>query len=288
MLVRCFKHPHTWFSWLFIGIFSNNLYGVGLIDGLNTSVSCSCLSRWLFASRLDHVHLTWYLLTWRYKPMGGLSTWRPFCRSYTSADSRLAPNQWETSLPSNAVSHWLGANLESALYTMSHMIFTWWHHDMEMLSALWPLCTSHWKIPFAKGQWCRTLMLLCFINLSKMLNDLLNWWWFQAPWRSYDLVVLTLCFCCGHICSAYIWCFVYTYSSRVLHRHWGNLMTDAQSPTMYYWQDRRHNFQRIFRIHIGTWLTVAELFDGIWIPGICGLISSTAWLKTTQMASQFY
>ena len=31
------------------------------------------------------------------------------------ADSRSAPSQWETSLQSNAVSHWLGANLESAL-----------------------------------------------------------------------------------------------------------------------------------------------------------------------------
>ena len=31
------------------------------------------------------------------------------------ADSRLAPRQWETQLQSNAVSHWLGANLESAL-----------------------------------------------------------------------------------------------------------------------------------------------------------------------------
>ena len=31
------------------------------------------------------------------------------------ADSTLAPSQWETSLQSNAVSHWLGVNLESAL-----------------------------------------------------------------------------------------------------------------------------------------------------------------------------
>ena len=31
------------------------------------------------------------------------------------ADSRLVPSQWELSLQSNAVSHWLGANLESAL-----------------------------------------------------------------------------------------------------------------------------------------------------------------------------
>ena len=31
------------------------------------------------------------------------------------ADFRFEPNLWETSLQSNAVSHWLGANLESAL-----------------------------------------------------------------------------------------------------------------------------------------------------------------------------
>ena len=31
------------------------------------------------------------------------------------ADSRFAPSQWETSLQSNAISHCLGANLESAL-----------------------------------------------------------------------------------------------------------------------------------------------------------------------------
>ena len=31
------------------------------------------------------------------------------------ADSRLVPSQWETSLQNNAVSHWLGTNLESAL-----------------------------------------------------------------------------------------------------------------------------------------------------------------------------
>ena len=31
------------------------------------------------------------------------------------ADFRLVPSQWETSLPSNAVSHWLGTKLQSAL-----------------------------------------------------------------------------------------------------------------------------------------------------------------------------
>ena len=38
------------------------------------------------------------------------------------ADSRFAPSQWETSLQSNAVSHWLGASLESALTLQ-------WHHN---------------------------------------------------------------------------------------------------------------------------------------------------------------
>ena len=37
-------------------------------------------------------------------------------RDIFGADSRFAPTQWETSLQSNAVYHWLGANLESALY----------------------------------------------------------------------------------------------------------------------------------------------------------------------------
>ena len=32
--------------------------------------------------------------------------------SYHRADSRLAPGQLEMSLQSNAVSHWMGANLE--------------------------------------------------------------------------------------------------------------------------------------------------------------------------------
>ena len=34
---------------------------------------------------------------------------------YIRADSRFAPSQWETSSQSNAISHWLGTNLESAL-----------------------------------------------------------------------------------------------------------------------------------------------------------------------------
>ena len=35
--------------------------------------------------------------------------------TWSRADSRLAPSQWETALLCNDVSHWLGASLESAL-----------------------------------------------------------------------------------------------------------------------------------------------------------------------------
>ena len=41
------------------------------------------------------------------------------------ADSRLTPSQWETSLRSYAVSHWLGANLESSPK------YYWYEHWMD-------------------------------------------------------------------------------------------------------------------------------------------------------------
>ena len=47
-------------------------------------------------------------------------TFYKITKTYFRADSWFAPSQWETSLQSNAVSHWLGANLESALYV------DWW------------------------------------------------------------------------------------------------------------------------------------------------------------------
>ena len=45
-----------------------------------------------------------------------------------SADSRLAPSQWETALLCNDVSHWLGASLESALICLfCHFLILIWH-----------------------------------------------------------------------------------------------------------------------------------------------------------------
>ena len=59
------------------------------------------------------------LLQWSTKPL----TCKTYCcttRAWNfKADSRFAPSQWETLLQSNAVSHWLSANLESALEFVS-------------------------------------------------------------------------------------------------------------------------------------------------------------------------
>ena len=49
-----------------------------------------------------------------------------WCTTGVRADSRFAPSQWETSLQSNAVSHWLGANLESAQWYYCTMFWLEW------------------------------------------------------------------------------------------------------------------------------------------------------------------
>ena len=61
------------------------------------------------------------------------------------ADSRLAPSQWETALQSNAVSHWLGANLEAALHT--HTTHEGMLHSVNVLCVcmcvcVWPFTLS--------------------------------------------------------------------------------------------------------------------------------------------------
>ena len=56
------------------------------------------------------------------------------------ADSRLAPSQWETSLQSNVVSHWLGANLESALQTADYAFQSLFPSSHSLWSNLLQIC----------------------------------------------------------------------------------------------------------------------------------------------------
>ena len=53
--------------------------------------------------------------------------------TYNRNDSRFSPSQWETSLQSNAVSHWLGANIKSGLI--------WYHIERSWNPA--PLKIRH-------------------------------------------------------------------------------------------------------------------------------------------------
>ena len=63
------------------------------------------------------------------------------CNEYktiTRADSRFAPSQWETALLCNDISHWLGANLESALVTILSEALTKWPSLGTHLNILRP------------------------------------------------------------------------------------------------------------------------------------------------------
>ena len=56
-------------------------------------------------------------------------------REIFRADSRLPPSQWETSLQSNTVSHWLGANPESAPILMTFPVSYWAHAMPEIIQS---------------------------------------------------------------------------------------------------------------------------------------------------------
>ena len=70
-------------------------------------------------SVLSHAVLSFPMTGLRQEGRGHLAYLCSQCSLW--ADSRLAPSQWETSLQSNAVSHWLVANLESSLAFSPHV-----------------------------------------------------------------------------------------------------------------------------------------------------------------------
>ena len=105
---------------------------------------------------------------------------RRFSRSRCRADSRLAPSRWETSLQSNAVSHWLRENLQLALQICIclspslQQAQLWWqnwtrHDDVikwKHFPRYWPFVRGIHRSPVnspRKGQWRGALMfnLIC-------------------------------------------------------------------------------------------------------------------------------
>ena len=84
----------------------------------------------------------------------------------TRVDSRFVPNQWETSLQSNAVSHWLGANLESAL------------SDCCMITLTLVFCRQ--RTPY-----CRSIISHCSTRACpRRPTDIPPWHWLSLQRRT--------------------------------------------------------------------------------------------------------
>ena len=83
------------------------------------------------------------------------SCWTPMIIYVFRADSRFAPSKWEKSLQSNAVSHWLGASLESALcvtHNKKYQLLSCWIYfrkyknifEFAIIFQQWD-CVGIWK-----------------------------------------------------------------------------------------------------------------------------------------------
>ena len=94
------------------------------------------------------------------------------------ADSRLAPSQWETSLQSNRVSHWLGANPESARDTsrsckgrmMRHNRMLKWGRNEAKLWPWWVAQGCHGRR--LEAQWSpHSLLSTCHFHVSQRRHN---------------------------------------------------------------------------------------------------------------------
>ena len=123
------------------------------------------------------------------------------------ADSRLALSQWETSLQSNAISHWLGANLESALKKATILqTITWRAFSWKKTSEFYQNCPCFYGIfLITKQHWFRSRLdteqaTNHYLNLkpvmTKIYTDLLrSLWWPSSqaqtwPWGGFHELML--------------------------------------------------------------------------------------------------
>ena len=85
-------------------------------------------------------------------------------------DSRFAPSQWETALLCNAVSHWLGANLESVLHPLSE--------DQRLCYGGWRQRDQVWRCGRLLMIWLPHIGMdwICYLGyVSRSWNELLFW-----------------------------------------------------------------------------------------------------------------
>ena len=85
------------------------------------------------------------------------------------ADSRLMPSQWKTLLQCNAISHWLGTNLQSAL-----MLIQSWPDSKPTFRVkidLIKLANCH-VLYFSKDMFLQFSFVVCYIFIS--VADIVN------------------------------------------------------------------------------------------------------------------
>ena len=92
-------------------------------------LSC-CKEVWLYLAPLQlqpYINqTTWYVTPlceqWNEVQLRWKRNWIPRCHQDSRADSRLVPSQWETSLQSNAISHWLGTDRFQSHYNTVNLL----------------------------------------------------------------------------------------------------------------------------------------------------------------------
>ena len=91
------------------------------------------------------------------------------------AGSRFAPSQWEMLLQSNAISHWLGANLESALVKPRHN---------EFISGIMKVCLilHHFSLvsTLVSHRWLKSFLIKdkdILVYLTPLIPWLVMTWW---------------------------------------------------------------------------------------------------------------
>ena len=101
--------------------------------------------------------------------------------AYIKVDSRLALSQWETSLQSNAVSHWLGANLQSTLIYVSvkygiigsdNGLLPSWHQ-----AIIWSIAGILLIVPLG-------------INFSEISNEIHRFSFKKMGWNDLTLILV--------------------------------------------------------------------------------------------------
>ena len=147
---------------------------------------------------------------WYYSPAANWIS--HICSIVGRADSRLAPNQWETTLQSNAVLHWLRTSLESAQVgtcrgdpVVNPRLTQWpylWdvpaHYTCRLINI--PPCLVR-HLPHNKCVWVgHTLLGHGSGNVGLLLETSLpdaksNLNYFVKPCKYYDNVIFTPCCC---------------------------------------------------------------------------------------------